>query len=146
MSSRRRSSSSLPAMQRLRASWTRWRRRRTEQRLLRQQAAARQLLEPVLVEALQALAVPMAEAMARLSDRQLETQRWLERLAATQVPLARWQEQVAAKVSLDLQGLQELKDLQLEILQALQPPAEQQLASLLSGPAPLPSSPPSSES
>ena len=96
-----------------------------EQRLARQQEAARQLLTPLLLEAL----TPVAEAMRRLELRQRETQQWLERGTAQQVP-----------------HQQEVKELLLEVLSSLQPPAEQQLASLLSGPVPLPSSPPSSES
>lgn len=126
MSRTPRSSRSLStATQRFRASWTRWRQRRAAERLLRQQEAARQLLTPLLLEAL----TPVAQAMSRLSDRQQETQQWLERLTAQQTP-----------------AQAELRDLLMEVLQTLQPPAEQQIHSLLSGPPPLPSSSPSSAS
>lgn len=113
--------SSYPrATQRLRASWTRWRRSRRERRLHRRQEKAALLLTPLLYQAL----TPVAEAMVRLDSRQQETQRYLER-------------QVQA---LRLEQLEQTELLR-EILSSLQPTAEEQIGQLLGQPLPPISSP-----
>lgn len=121
---RKRSSSPVQVMQRLASSWTRWRQKRTAARLHRQQEAARQLLTPLLLEAL----TPMAAAMERLSDRQQETHRLMMALA-------------------ELAPAPEPQTLELlvEILQTLQPEPEQVIKEAL-GLSTQPSSSPSSVS
>lgn len=102
-----------------------------EQRLLRQQAAAAQLLTPLLYQAL----TPVAEAMARLDQHQQAVLRLVEQQSRRQetLPMAE-------------QRHKEQTELLLEILQTLQPPAEEQIHSLLAGPPPPPTSLPSSAS
>ena len=80
--------------------------------------------------------VPMAEAMARLDQRQVQLLRLLEETSLL----------VAETRSLPPQTAPETRELLLEILNSLQPPPEQEIISLLSGPPRPPTSPPSSAS
>lgn len=96
-------------------SWMHWRRRRETRRLeehqqqLLERELQRQVFRMLLLEAL----VPMAEAMQRLSDNQ-------------EVLVTR-QGQLAAMLRQENPLLQELKELQLEILNSLQEPVEDQI-------------------
>lgn len=115
-------------MQRLRASWTRWRlsRMRRRQQRLREKLAP--VLAPILAEALEQLAHPMVLAMGRLDDRQQET---LSVSLQVSQQLMVLPEQLQA---VQVQPMAELKELLVEILSSLQPPAEQQIGQLLGQP------------
>ena len=92
-------------------------------------------LVPLLQQHLEALAHPMLLAMGRLDDRQRETRGLVEQLVL--LP----QEQ---PVTAELRH-RELTALLMEVLQALQPPPEQEIAQQLGLPVP-PTSRPSSAS
>lgn len=120
---RRPSNSLSTAMRRSVHSWTRWRQKRRQLRLQRKQEKLRLLLTPLLLEAL----TPVAQAMQRLEERQLETRLLLQQqLASPATP-------------------QETRELLLEVLSSLQPPAELVISQQLGLPLP-PRSYPSSVS
>ena len=109
-------------------SWTRsLPSRMRERRAARRRERLQEALTPLLMEALR----PMAEAMARLDSSQRELARMLAPLAEPRV--------------LQIPELDELRELQLETLQMLQPPAETVVAQLTGLRAP-PTSPRSSAS
>lgn len=121
----RKASSSRPTVtSRLALSWTRWRQSRRERRLAKRRAELELLLTPLLFRAL----TPAADAMKRLDQRQVQTQRLLEEVAIRQVNLH-----------------SETKELLLEILNSLQPPPSQEISRLVGLPTP-PTSHPSSAS
>ena len=128
---KKQSSSRTTVTRRLALSWTRWRQSRREKRLARQRAKMERLLRPLLLEAL----TPVAQAMSRLEQRQQE--------ALT--PVLRLEQQHQAKVRLEQAQLAETRELLVEILQSLQPPAEQVIAQQVGLSAP-PTWGPSSES
>ena len=104
---KKQSSSRITVTRRLALSWTRWRQSRREKRERRQVEKLARTMGPVMQALLMEAMVPMAEALTRLDQRQQETYRQV-RLLQTYQP--------------------ETKELLLEILQSLQPSAEQVIA------------------
>lgn len=109
----------------------RWRLARRQKALARRRAELAEVLNPLLMAAL----VPMAEAMSRLDQRQQETQGLVLRL----------EQQHQAKVRLEQVQLVETRELLTEVLNSLQPTAEEQLVPQLA-PSMRPRSSPSSVS
>ena len=100
----RRSNFLTTAIRRSVHSWTLWRRSRKEKALARKQAKLARVLTPLLTEAMDQALTPVAEAMMRLDNSQLQMLQMLQ-LAQTQP---------------------EIKELLTEVLNSLHPsPAEE---------------------
>ena len=108
----RKRSSFREAMQRSRASWTRWRQRKSLRRL----------------EEMRLLLSPLAD---RLVAMQLQQEEWQEKLETL----------LELLVNKHLESSQESQELLLEVLQMMQPSPEEQIVQLLGTSTPLPSSP-----